>query len=92
MFDRRRRVVCLGAKLCGCTQVGTYLMRMAGLFRVDMVARMGNHHPSQPAGRVARMLMFASFPLRVIFQARQAPQGGSAAAVHHYGPRTKPRR
>jgi hypothetical protein len=31
------------------------------------------------------MLMVASFPLRVMFQGREAPKLGSLAAVHHFG-------
>ena len=68
--------------------IGTYLMRMAGLRRADTVARTGNHDPSKPVGHVARMLLVASFPLRVLRQARQATKTGSAAAVHYYGPQT----
>ena len=69
--------------------IGTYLKRTAGLLRADTVARTGNHHPSQPIGDVARMLLVASFPLRVMLHARQATKSGSAAAVHHYGPQTE---
>ncbi len=63
-------------------------MRMAGLLRVDTVPRMENDRPSQLAGHVARILMVASFPLRVLFQALDAPERDSAAAVHHYGAQT----
>ena len=69
--------------------IGTYLKRTAGLLRADTIARTGNHHPSQPVGDVARMLLVASFPLRVMLHARQATKSGSAAAVHHYGPQTE---
>ena len=52
--------------------------------RLRVISR-GDHHPSQPPGHVDRMLMVASFPLRVMFQGREAPKLGSLAAVHHYG-------
>ena len=51
----------------------------------DGEVAVGEHHPSQPPGHVDRMLMVASFPLRVMCQGREAPTLGSLAAVHHYG-------
>lgn len=63
-------------------------MRMAGLLRADTVACMAKHH-GQPAVFVGRTLMLASFPLRMMFQSRQAPSSGSVAAVHYYGPETQ---
>jgi hypothetical protein len=50
---------------------------------------MGDHELSQPAGHVGRVLMVASFPLRLVFQRPEVQKPGSAAAVHHYGPEGK---
>jgi hypothetical protein len=49
---------------------------------------MGDDRANQLAGHVARILMVASYPLRVLFQAPKAEERDSAAAVHHYGART----
>jgi hypothetical protein len=63
-------------------------MRMKGLLRAGTVPGMGNDRQNQIAGHVARILMVASFPLRLLFQAPKAEERDSAAAVHHYGART----